>query len=311
MSKRTFFGIVRIGCYVAVLCLLGYQLYRYRADVLPVVASLGWGRFAAAVALAVAGAWLGMEGWRLLLAAFGTRLPTPIAAKVYFVAGLGRYLPGGLWPAIAHADLARKLREPPGRLAAAFLASVLLSTVAGLTAGLIALPALISVQPVWWVAVPMLIGGLLVVGTPQVTRLVGAVVRRRTGRTVLLPGPRAVFGAIGLMAAGWFLAGLHLVVLTQGMPVRGLSGTAVMVGGFALASVAGVLVVVLPAGLGAREAVLGLALSVALAGGSVPATVAIVAMSRLVVTVADLLTAGVAAFARMTPVSAKIAPKAS
>lgn len=293
--------MVRTGLYVAVLGFLGYQLYAHRGDVVPVVTSLGWGRFAAAVAIAAAGAWLGMAGWRALLAAFGCRLATPVAAKVYFVAGLGRYLPGGLWPAVAHADLARKLREPPGLLASAFLASVLVSTVAGLAVGLVAVPALAAVQPVWWVIVPMFAAGLLVIGTPQLTRLAAAIVRRRTGKTVALPGPRAVLGATGLMAAGWLLAGAHLVVLTRGMPVSGLPGTAVLVGGFALASVAGVLVVVLPAGLGAREAVLGLALNVALAGASMPAVVAVVAMSRLVVTAADLLAAGVTAFVRLSP----------
>ncbi|WP_410609455.1 hypothetical protein [Amycolatopsis sp. lyj-109] len=311
MTGRGLFAVVRAGCYVAVLGFLGYQLFVHRGDVAGVVTSLGWGRFAAAVAIAAAGAWLGMAGWRALLTAFGCRLATPIAAKVYFVAGLGRYLPGGLWPALAHADLARKLREPPGLLASAFLASVLVSTVAGLAVGLVAVPALAAVQPVWWVVVPMLVAGLLVIGAPQLTRLAAAIVRRRTGKTVALPGPRAVFGAMGLMAAGWLLAGVHLVVLTRGLPVNGLPGTAVLVGGFALASVAGVLVVVLPAGLGAREAVLGLALSAALAGPSMPAIVAVVAMSRLVVTAADLLAAGVTAFVRLSPESADVVPSAA
>ncbi|WP_410643554.1 hypothetical protein [Amycolatopsis sp. lyj-346] len=309
MTGRRVFAVVRAGLYVAVLGFLGYQVFVHRGDVAAMVAALGWGRFAAAVAIAAAGAWLGMAGWRALLAAFGCRLATPVAAKVYFVAGLGRYLPGGLWPAVAHADLARKLREPPGLLASAFLASVLVSTVAGLAVGLVAVPALAAVQPVWWVVVPLLAAGLLVIGTPPLTRTAAAIVRRRTGKTVVLPGPRAVFGAVGLMAAGWVLAGLHLVVLTRGVPINGLPGTAVLLGGFALASVAGVLVVVLPAGLGAREAVLGLALNVALAEPSVPAVVAVVAMSRLVVTAADLLTAGLSAFVRLSPDAAGVGPK--
>ncbi|MDS0136676.1 MULTISPECIES: hypothetical protein [unclassified Amycolatopsis] len=311
MTRRKVFAVVRAGLYVAVLGFLGYQLFTHRGDVIGVVTSLGWGRFAAAVAIAAAGAWLGMAGWRALLTAFGCRLATPVAAKVYFVAGLGRYLPGGLWPAVAHADLARKLREPPGLLASAFLASVLVSTVAGLAVGLVAVPALAAVQPVWWVVVPVFAGGLLVIGAPQLTRLAAAIVRRRTGKTVTLPGPRAVFGALGLMAAGWLLAGLHLVVLTQGLPAGGLPGAAVLAGGFALASVAGVLVVVLPAGLGAREAVLGLALNAALAGPPTSAVVAVVAMSRLVVTAADLLAAGVSAFVRLSPASPGVAPSAA
>jgi hypothetical protein len=309
VTGRGLFAVVRAGCYVAVLGFLGYQLFAHRGDVLPVVTSLGWGRFAAAIAIAAAGAWLGMAGWRALLTAFGCRLATPVAAKVYFVAGLGRYLPGGLWPAVAHADLARKLREPPGLLASAFLASVLVSTVAGLAVGSVAVPALAAVRPVWWVVVPLLAAGLLVIGTPPLTRLAAAIVRRRTGKTVVLPGPRAVFGAVGLMAAGWLLAGSHLLVLTRGVPISGPSGVAVLVGGFALASVAGVLVVVLPAGLGAREAVLGLVLNVALAGASTPAIVAVVAMSRLVVTAADLLAAGLTAFVRLSPDAAGVAPK--
>ena len=69
---------------------------------------------------------------------------------------------------------------------------------------------------------------------------------------------------------------------------------ALMVGGFALSSVVSILAVVLPAGLGAREAVLLLTLGAVLTGG---ALVTVVALSRILTTTADLIGAAVAGVA--------------
>jgi hypothetical protein len=52
-----------------------------------------------------------------LLAGLDTRLDLATAGKVYFVGGLGKYVPGGLWPMLTQADLARRLGEPPIRFA--------------------------------------------------------------------------------------------------------------------------------------------------------------------------------------------------
>jgi hypothetical protein len=231
----------------------------------------------------------GMVGWWRLLAALETRLSFPVALRVYFVAGLTRYLPGGIWPAVAHAAMARGLRESPIRLAAAFLASQGLAVVAGLGVGLLALPALVAHDPRWWVLLPALLTALVPLARPD---LLAWLLRRaqrllrRSETELVLPNRRALLGATALMAVGWLLSGLHIAVLVVASGADPAAALTVGIGGFALSVVAGVVALILPSGLGVRELVLGLTLATLLSG---PALVAVVALSRILITVVDLL----------------------
>jgi glycosyltransferase 2 family protein len=292
--------VLRIGrfvCYAVALGFLGYQLWSTRDDLLGNIARTGFDRCALAIVLALAGSFAGMLGWRVLLAGLGTRLPVATASRVYFVAGLGKYLPGGLWPALAHADLARKLREPPSRLAAAFLGSVALSTAAGLLVGLIAVPSLAQSSGLWWLLVPILALCLVPVIAPRLlTGLVGVAHRllKRDGEPPVLPSRGVVVRAVAWMVLGWLITGAHCVVLVGAFGTVDWASASVALSAFVLASVAGIVAFVLPAGLGARELMLGLALGLLL---DKPAVVTVVALSRVLLTLADLALAAVAQIA--------------
>ncbi|EWM14188.1 integral membrane protein [Kutzneria sp. 744] len=270
--------IGRLVGYAVVLGFVGYQLWSTRDDLLGNIDRTGPGRCALTVVLALAGSFAGMLGWRVLLAGLGTRLPAVTASRVYFVAGLGKYLPGGLWPALAHADLARRLREPPGRLAAAFLGSVALSTVAGLIVGLIAVPSLAQDNGLWWLLVPLLALCLVPVLAPRLlTSLVGFGYRllRRTGEPPALPSRGIVVRAAAWMALGWLITGVHFAVLVSAFATVDRASASVAVSAFVLASVAGIVAFVLPAGLGARELILGLSIGFALNKSAVITVVAL------------------------------------
>jgi hypothetical protein len=286
--------IVRFLCYAVVLGFLGYQLWSTRDDLLGNLAQTGIDRCVLALALALAGSFAGMLGWRVLLAGLGTRLPVITASRVYFVAGLSKYLPGGLWPALAHADLARRLREPPGRLAAAFLGSVALSTVAGLLVGLVAVPSLAQDNGLWWLLVPLLALCLVPVAAPRLlTGLVGLAhgMLKRDGEPPALPARGVVVRAVAWMVLGWLITGAHFVVLVGAFGTVDWPTASVALSAFVLAAVAGIVAFVLPAGLGARELILGLALGLLL---DKPAVVTVVALSRVLLTLADLILAAVA-----------------
>jgi hypothetical protein len=292
--SRVVIPILRFTSYAVVVGFLGYQLWTTRDDLLGNIARTGFDRCALAIVLALAGSFAGMLGWRVLLAGLGTRLPVVTASRVYFVAGLGKYLPGGLWPALAHADLARRLREPPSRLAAAFLGSVALSTAAGLLVGLIAVPSLAQSSGLWWLLVPILALCLVPVVAPRLlTGLVGLAHRllKRDGEPPVLPSRGVVVRAVAWMVLGWLITGAHFVVLVGAFGTVDWPSASVALSAFVLASVAGIVAFVLPAGLGARELMLGLALGLLL---DKPAVVTVVALSRVLLTLADLVLAAVA-----------------
>ncbi|MET7424827.1 hypothetical protein [Dactylosporangium sp. NPDC005555] len=282
------FAGLRIAAYVLVVLFLGSQLWLARHGLADGVRRVGLGNAVLAAVLAGVGGLPGMFGWRVLLSGLGTRLPTREALRVYFLAGLARYIPGGVWPAVAHASMGAALGEPPARLAAAFLASQGLAVVAGLLVGLLALPALVAVSPLWWLLLPVLAAAVIPVvapGTLRVPLILGARLLRRD-TTLQLPGRAALSKATALMALGWLISGTHVAVLAVALGADPLDALTVGVGGFALSVVAGVVALVLPSGLGVRELVLGLTLATLITG---PALVIVVALSRILITVVDAL----------------------
>jgi uncharacterized membrane protein YbhN (UPF0104 family) len=122
---------------------------------------------------------------------------------------------------------------------------------------------------------------------------VGARLARRPAPAVELDG-RTIVRAATLAGLAWVALGAHVSVLAAALGATGPSAIAATIGGFALAFVLGILVVVAPAGLGVREAVLALCL-----GSVLPAddAVAVAIASRLLVTVVDGILAGVALLA--------------
>ena len=112
----------------------------------------------------------------------------------------------------------------------------------------------------------------------------------RAGRTpppVDLPG-RSLAAAVAWLIACWGFFGLHAWLLARPLGA-GAADVAPTIGAFALAFVAGLLVVPLPAGAGVREGVL-----VATLAGSIgaPAALTVSLVSRLVLLVVDLTLAG-------------------
>jgi uncharacterized membrane protein YbhN (UPF0104 family) len=178
-------------------------------------------------------------------------------------------------------------------MAGAYLASQGLGVVAGLGVGLIALPSLVVANPVWWVLVPVLLAALVPVARPELLgRLLGVAQRllRRPAREAVLPDRKTLVAVTGLMALGWVISGLHVTVLAVALGADVGPALVAGVGGFALAVVTGIAAVVLPSGLGVRELVLGLTVATLVTG---PGLVTLVALSRVLLTAADLVSTAV------------------
>jgi hypothetical protein len=289
--RRAFTGL-RFAAYVLVLGFLGYQLWRVRHGLGASLRLVGWRNALFAGALAAVGGVPGFLGWRMLLTGLGTRLRFPAALRVFFLAGLTRYLPGGVWPAVAHAASARPLGESPMRLAGAFVASQGLAVVAGLAVGLSALPWLVAADAIWWLLLPILVAALIPLVVPRLLgTLIGIAQRmlRRGGRQApALPRRRILFAVTGMMAVGWLVSGTHIAVLAIALGASPAGAMTVGVGGFALSAVAGIFTVIMPSGLGGREIVLGLTLATQLSG---PGLITVVALSRVLITVGEVASA--------------------
>lgn len=273
--------LVRLGWGIAVVAALVLAVGRRSADVRAAVAELTVSGMGLATLAAVAGIGASAQVWRTLLGALGWPLPPRAAIHVFFVGQLGKYLPGSVWPALAQMELGRDHDVPPRASAAAVALFLWVHLLTGATTALLALPiagvlptqaALLSVFPA-----ALLMPAVMARGVSVALR-----VTRRPGLREQ-PSGRHVVAALGWSAAMWLAYGSHLMALSRGITAE--LDLAFSTGSFAAAWVLGFLVLVAPAGIGAREGIM-VGLLVARIGAGPALAVAVA--SRLVMTVGDV-----------------------
>lgn len=217
--------------------------------------------------LAGAGALLGLSFalaawlWAQWMRVLGAPVPYRTAFALMFGANLAKYLPGGPWSQLGRVAWGARLGVPPG---AALLATLLEAACQLGGATLVALATLpwLAPQAPWAQPLPLaLAAGAIALGLHP--RLVGWG-RRQAERLGRQPLPEAPLSHPAMLlfllayAAQALLLGLGLGALAEALRPGSLDPLALgwLVGGFALAWNAGALAIVLPAGLGAREAAL-------------------------------------------------------
>jgi hypothetical protein len=265
-------------------------------DVVNGFAQIGIGRTLLSTLPMLVGLALGMLAWKFVLGAMGSRLPFLDAASMYFMGQIGKYVPGSLWPVAAQMELGKHYRIPRSRSATSILLALCVSLTTGVAVVLCAVPLLdpeTAHRSVWLLAVlPFLLAMLY----PPLLWWVLKKVPRVGASLALGPTPRVRDIAYAALAAsaGWVAYGLHVWILMTsfGPELRDWRSLAISTGGYAFAWVAGLLFFILPAGAGARDLSLVVALSAVL---PTPHGLAVAVLSRGVSIVCDLATAGVSA----------------
>ncbi len=282
---------LRAGILVLVLAICGYALYTQWPQVSSQLARLHWYVLVLSVAATMAGTTCMMLAWRAILADAGSPLPLGAATRVNFVAALGKYVPGAIWAFAAQVEIARQYRVPRASSVAAYILSIALAIGAGLGVAAVALPLSSpgAISRYLWVlaAVPVVAACLC---PPVFGRLLNRGLRLiRREPMERLPGWRALGVALGWTLLGWMLYGIPVWLLVSEMTGRD-SYLLVCVGGFALAFSAGLLLIVFPSGIGAREVILVAVLATVLTHGT---AVAVALVARVVTTASDLACGGV------------------
>ncbi|WP_229402371.1 lysylphosphatidylglycerol synthase domain-containing protein [Micromonospora okii] len=246
---------------------------------------------AGAVAAATVGPLLGMLSWRAILLELGPPVSRTRVLRVFFVGFLAKYVPGKVPGVVAALKVATANGVTLPRMLVSGTLSTLLVHLTGLTVGLLTGARVLGDRAVWLAlpAVPLVVAVCWPAGLGHVTRLVLRLLRRpEPARSV---SGRAVRVAVAWQTLSWLVSGLHLWLLAVAMGAAPVPALALCVGAFGLATVVGVLAVVVPDGLGVREAVLSGALALVL---PVPSAVAVAVASRLVTTVGEVVLGGAA-----------------
>ncbi|MDO8119973.1 hypothetical protein Q6346_01435 [Isoptericola sp. b490] len=302
-SVRSVVGVlVRWGALLAALVLAGVAVHGRWPEVRGHLADLGWPAVTVAVLAAMAAVASSGEQQRALLAATGANIRPRPWASVFYLAQLGKYLPGSAWAYVAQTELARQRGV---RRSASVMVIVLGAGMTVATAVVVAVPAVatgrFSDVPAWlqWSVVAVGAAAVAVLAVrPEL--LADLLARLPLGfRGLRLPalarhrGP--VRTALGWSFVAWLLYGLHFWSIVAPLGLTGARGAVMALGTFALAWVCGFLFFIAPAGAYVREAVI-YAVLVGEIGASA-ATAAALA-SRFLVMVAELILTGVGALLR-------------
>lgn len=231
---------------------------------------------------------LASEGWRRALQSLGSLLPVKDAFTIYFAGQLGKYAPGSMWPIVIQSELGKRSNVPRVTMAASYFLALLISLVCGGITGLLVFTG-DGAGSVWMVALAGGIGAVVVAALIYDARMLnslGGWVGRRTSRRVpTLPSAGPAVGAAGAFTlVSWLCFGIQAWLLARPLGA-GVDLLLPTIGAFALAFVAGMVMVPLPAGAGVRETVLVIALGASI-GDSAAITVSI--MSRLVLILTEL-----------------------
>jgi hypothetical protein len=294
MTRKKILTVLRVAIALITLAAVVYAVVNNWAEVSVHLDEISWSTFVWSMLAAAVGTWLTMIGWRTLLRDLGSDLHLAPASGVYFVGQLGKYLPGSLWSVLVQADIASHLKVPRRRTAVTGLLALGLSLLTGLLVGLPAASFLLSSDSSgfdWWLLLGIPI--LVVLCVPQ---LLNAIIDRMLRMLKREPlehslSAGAVLRAVAIFVLVWTAFGVHTLLLARAVAGDGAAHpdlTTAAMSGYALSVSLGMLTVVLPAGLGAREGLLTIILSTAM---PTPAAAAVAIMSRFIVTIVDVVAA--------------------
>ncbi|MGP4021750.1 lysylphosphatidylglycerol synthase transmembrane domain-containing protein [Actinomadura sp. 3N407] len=269
---------------------------------------MSWVALAAALAAGLAGLFTWMLGWREFLGGLGSPLPVRAIFRISGISQLGKYVPGKVWALVTQIEMTREHRVPPERSFGSTLLAVATSTACGLAVAAVTLPLTsVTARENYWFLFPLAPVLLILLHPKIVTWCLGLMLRIIRRPPLERPVSLGVtLRAIGWTVLGWVLFGVHTWLLCMAVGGDGKGLPFLATGAYALAFVAGFLVFIAPGGIGAREAALTVVLTPVLPAGA-PVVVAIA--SRVLLTIADLIVAGVAfLLGRTTPGSGNEPP---
>lgn len=253
-------------------------------------AHVRWAWVTFAVACALAGHAIYVVGWRRLLSDSGLPAPFWTLARLFLVSNLGRYLPGGkAWQMAIVAMMAAEQQLPSAMVAA----SSLFQGIVGVGIGAIVIFAAggttIGLSPAWLVLPVAAVLGLLV--APGVIRSLPrfhAVIEQHLPGIDFI-GAATMWALIWTSTVSWLLWGIALFGLANALLPAPVASITACVAAWTGSFLAGLLALVSPAGLGARESVMQAVLT--RTGMRAADVLVLVVVARAWVTVLDIVPA--------------------
>ena len=233
-----------------------------------------------------------IEAWRRVVLSMGEKLAFWTAARIWFLASLGKYIPGKVWAVAGAAVLAQRAGVDPSVAVAGALVLQVLALASG--AAVVAVTAGEAFQVVGQGATPIaavvillsLFGVAVLTSQPFLDR-VGRLLPDSWPRPRAIPARMVVAGFLANVLA-WVGYGVALLLLARGLLPGIVLSLPQAIGVFTCSYLAGFVALFAPGGLGPRESVFLLMLAGDI--GLKPAA-ALALASRLLLTGTEVLPA--------------------
>jgi len=302
-AKTTKAKIIDAVRWIAIVLVVGFaarQLAANWGEFWRTLHDVAWESSVRSLVALIAAIMVSTWGWQVLVDDLGEPVGYAKGAQICLVGSLGKYVPGSVWAYLLQMELGRKAGVARARIFTASLVQLGVIVVSALVVSLLAAPAVFSHSPraLWlFVLIPaglaMLHPKVLTWGTSLVLRIL-----RRPPLARPL-GWRVVGKVFGAATGAWALQGVHLWLLANSVGTPGLSGFVLCVGAMAVSMTVGTFAFILPSGVGVREIAQVAVLTAS--GLTVGQATAFAIASRVMFTLADLITAGMAAAAARSP----------
>jgi hypothetical protein len=248
--------------------------------------SWAWVAFATVIVLATYV--LLIDAWRRVVIAAGDRLPFPVAARIWFVSNLGKYVPGKIWSIAAMTMMSRDVNVSPLAAAGSSVLMQLVTIGAGVGVVLVA-----GANAVDQRGVAIMIGAVIaaiIASIPVLLPALASVLNALTGRSFALPRipSSVVWAAAGKSAISWVAYGISFQLFVRATLGSAAGDTSSYIAVYAASYIIGFLALFAPGGAVVREsAMIGGMLKLGLSNQADALAVAIA--SRLWLTATELL----------------------
>lgn len=293
-TKAKILDVVRWVAIVLVVVLAVRELVANWDDFWTTLQGIAWQSSLLSLVALVASIAVSTYGWQVMIDHLGKPIGYARGAQICLVGSLGKYIPGSVWGYLLQMELGRKAGLARARIFTASLVQLGVGVAAALVLSLLAMREVFensSYAPWLLVLIPV----SLVALHPKIlswgTSLILKVLRRKPLAEPL--SWQTVGKVFGASLGAWSLQGVHLWLLANSVGTPGFGGLIVCIGAMAIAMNAGTFAFILPSGAGIREAVQVAVLTAT--GIGYGQAIAFAIASRVMFTVADLITAGGAA----------------
>lgn len=234
-----------------------------------------------------------IEAWRRVVLSMGERLPFFPAARIWFLASLGKYVPGKVWAVAGAAVLAQRAGVDPAAAVAGAIVLQALALASG--AAVVAVTARDAFHAVGQGAAVPIAGAVILLSLAGVVALASPPLLERINRRLPASWPRLRAIPPAILAAAfaanvmaWTGYGVSLLFLAKGLLPGVVLSLPQAVGVFTCSYLVGFVALFAPGGLGPRESVFLLMLAGDI--GLKPAA-ALALASRLLLTGTELIPA--------------------